>query len=468
MPYAPRQYPLVPIPEGPDPMSTLYGLMSLQRQAGAMRDDAAERQERQEAKRREGMIQEAARLTSGNPDAMAREVGVIDPARGLALQTGLNEERRRQEDQQAQVRSRKQQEFGEMVQRVEQHKSIYGQGAQVLSEIQANPAAYTQLRPMLIEMASQIDPRLADSFPEQYDGPTVKGLLEFAKIGEAKATKIREGLAQFLPDKDPVKGLTMLFETADTDEERELYAERAAYFEMPQAQIVAARKIAKANQDKVAKAARPAIGSHEDLDQAYANEFLRGLPAARMSATQKAAAEKWRKQRTDVPNGADAAVDPAALQAILQTPALFNRVNPEARWKLLGPLQRAGFTFPAGASELSPGELERLKVTDLRALAREARQPHPFLEGQSAMTPDEVAARRDEIEAFYVGLGGSSPNPRPFTPPQNSMSVNGRPVEISKTPAVGKVTQLKDGRWILVTTVDANGAFDGDELTVQK
>ena len=419
MPYAPRQYPLVPIPEGPDPMSTLYGLMSLQRQAGAMRDDAAERQERQEAKRREGMIQEAARLTSGNPDAMAREVGVIDPARGLALQTGLNEERRRQEDQQAQVRSRKQQEFGEMVQRVEQHKSIYGQGAQVLSEIQANPAAYTQLRPMLVEMASQIDPRLADQFPEQYDAPTVKGLLEFATIGEAKATKIREGLAQFLPDKDPVKGLTMLFETADTDEERELYAERAAYFEMPQAQIVAARKIAKANQDKAAKAARPAIGSHEDLDQAYANEFLRGLPAARMSATQKAAAEKWRKQHTDVPNVPRPAQITPAQRALAARTKLNELQDLEQRF--------------AG----DPDDLITPRMTEAQ-LSREKLEIENSYRAQIGLEP---------LEALPQEWGGrpatsAPPRPQPAAPAASER----RPI-----PGIpGGEAELRDGRWIRV------------------
>ena len=406
-------------------MSTLSGIMNLQRQMQWMGSEADERKARQATERRGEQVREAMTLTQGDPAAMVREVSTVDPAAGMALRLQVAEERRRTEDQAAQVKDRKEHEYADMVNRVVQHKAIYSKGVQAVSEIQASPdpaEAYLRLRPSLMDEAGKIDPRLAEQFPEQYDAPTVKGILEFAKIGEAKTAKMQAGLSQMIPGGDKVKGLAEVFETVDTDEEREQLAERAAYFEMPDEQIVQAKRLYKKTAAAAAKALLPTAGSKGDLYESYRAEFLPNLPSGRsLSATQKAAAEKWWKTQTDVPTASDAAIDPAAIQAILKTPALFNRVNPEARWKLLAPLQRAGFAFPAGASELSPGELERLKVTDLRALAREARQPHPFLPNQSAMTAEEVVARRAEIEDFYRELGGT-PAP-PARAPSASASV---------------------------------------------
>ena len=143
-------------------MQTLYGMMSLQRQIGAMGDDAEERRRRKEGERRDDMVREAARRTQGNPEAMAREVGLIDPERGLTLQTAFNEETRRKDDQAAQVKQRKQQEFDQMVQRIDAHKTIYGKAPQIIHEIQANPERYGELLPTLRAMAGEIDPSLAD------------------------------------------------------------------------------------------------------------------------------------------------------------------------------------------------------------------------------------------------------------------------------------------------------------------
>jgi hypothetical protein len=70
--------------------------------------------------------------------------------------------------------------------------------------------------------------------------------------------------------------------------------------------------------------------------------------------------------------------------------------------------------------------------------------------------------------------GNVSPARAPqAAPPQaprsagRSITVNGQPVEVTSTPVVGKIIPLKNGGYLLVTTVEANGDFDGDELTVQ-
>lgn len=164
MPYQPRSYPLVPMPQGPDPMQSLSGLMSL---ASNIEGYSAERKQRQQQQR----IEQAFNKAKGDPIKAADilETTHGDFASGRTLRDKAGEIRRQTVDQ--------------IGQRIDSHKTILGQGGQLLTEAEANPTLWPELRSRVVDLASQLDPRLAAEIPEQYDQQKVRGMLQFVEGG---------------------------------------------------------------------------------------------------------------------------------------------------------------------------------------------------------------------------------------------------------------------------------------------
>lgn len=438
MPYGPRSYPMVPFPQGNDPLQSLSAIMQIGSQLEGWWERSADRREREAARQRDAAIRDVARKTAHDPAAMAKEVTLIDPERGIALQNTVTDNARA--DQQ-----RKQQEFGQILQRLNQQDTAYGRGAQLLSEIKAQPGLYPKLRPQIVELAAGLDPRLADEIPETYDEGRVTGMLQFATDAAARTAKMKAGLEEMLPDRNPIKGLSMLFEVTDTDEEREVIADKAAYFGMAPEQITAAKKIATTEQAKAkaaaAKAERPtSIASallDPDLTPARKSELLaleRQLSAARREP--------------------DIAVDPASVQAVLKNPRLWRALNPELRGKLLAPLAKAGFNFPDATEGMTPLEIERLRVADVRQLDRERRRTYPNSD-ERIMSDDVYADEKAIINEFYRELKGETVEPKVATPPPEAATRGMLPpsgtVEQRPIPGIpGGLAELRNGRWIRV------------------
>ena len=443
MPYGPRSYPMVPFPQGNDPLQSLSAIMQIGSQLEGWWERSADRREREAARQRDVAIRDVARKTAHDPAAMAKEVTLIDPERGMALQETLDAKKVAEQQ-------RKQQEFGQILQRLNQQDTVYGKGAQLLSEIKAQPALYPKLRPQIVELAAGLDPRLADEIPETYDEGRVTGMLQFATDAAARTSKMKAGLEEMLPDRNPIKGLSMLFETTDTDEEREVIADKAAYFGMAPEQITAAKKIAATEQAK-AKAAAAKAERPTSIASALLDPDLTPARKAELLALERQLSAARREP--------DIAVDPASVQAVLNNPRLWRVLNPELRGKMLGPLAKAGFNFPEAAEGMTETELERLRVYDLRQLDRERRRVDTVT-GDRLMSDAVYADEKARIEDFYRALGGEPEpevQPKVATPPpaaasRGMLSPSTPPApERRPIPGIqGGEAELRDGRWIRV------------------
>ena len=163
MPHQPRQYGLVSMPQGPDPMRTLSDMMALGSQLENYEADKKERAVQQR-------IEEAFKTAKGNPEKAAD----ILESQGEWIAG------RKIRDNATTIR---QQMVGDVQQRLDHHKTLFGQGAQFLREIEQRPELYPDLRPRLVELATALDPRLASEVPETYDPEKVRGMLQFVEGG---------------------------------------------------------------------------------------------------------------------------------------------------------------------------------------------------------------------------------------------------------------------------------------------
>jgi hypothetical protein len=197
---------------------------------------------------RERAIRDVGVKTQGDPEAYAREVGVIDPERGMALE--------------AQRAAQRTAALGQLAQRVNQHKTIYGRAAQMLDEVERAPELYPQIRPQLVDLASELDPALANDIPEQYEPERVRGMLQFVVGGAEQTEKRARGLAELEAAEQAtddllkrttlrVDGLSKWFESADSPDVEHEIAQSARTFGIPDGIIDRARR--KARQDREAQ-----------------------------------------------------------------------------------------------------------------------------------------------------------------------------------------------------------------------
>lgn len=395
MAYAPRQYGLVPIPQGPDPMSTLSGLMQMGRQMQAMGDES---KERERTKRVEAAFNQA----KGDPGAAA---GILEEGGFFADARGLRE----QGDATATAkRTQKEQEFARILGRVKDHDTAYGQGVQLLSEAKARPDLWPELRPKVMAAASAIDPRLADEIPDAYDEQRVSGMLTFANDAARRTQQMRAGLEQFLPGptNDPVKGLTMLLGTVDTEEEREQVLERAKFFELPDAAITVA---VKADTDARKKAAAEAKALEERSRPNTIQEALLRANEKGDAAGVKGllALEQSFQAAGRAPRSTSETVSAEEIQALVKYPTIWNELTPSKRDAMLVPLSRAGFDFSGAATTLTSaqkGTIERWKEDAISDLNRRRKDP------VQGLTDAEYETEKARIDSSYqMQMGSAAP-----------------------------------------------------------
>lgn len=58
-------------------------------------------------------------------------------------------------------------------------KTAFGRGAAILSEVNKNPALWPELRPLLVDLAAQVAPDLANQIPAQYEPTHVRQITDF-------------------------------------------------------------------------------------------------------------------------------------------------------------------------------------------------------------------------------------------------------------------------------------------------
>lgn len=120
-------------------------------------------------------------------------------------------------------------------------------------------------------------------------------------------------------------------------------------------------------------------------------------------------------------SGGGAPVTPDMIKAVTDFPALWRDLTPTTRDKMIGQLSRAGFDFRAASAGLTDAQkagVERWRATALERVETDLAAHKPLGENdQTAMTPAEAARRRAAIEASYRAQMGTAAPAAPAPPP---------------------------------------------------
>jgi len=438
MAFSPRNYNLVEAPQV-DPLRSLSELMTIGRQVEQFN---AEGKERARVQR----VEKALTAGKGNPDAAA----------ALLEKEGDWISARTLRDKSLEIRTTA---VDGVMERLNQHKTIYGQGAQFLTEIEQRPDLYPQLRPKLVELATSLDPKLAESIPEAYDATTVKGMLDYVTIGAQHLDTKQRALAlakqTITETKDKAEAETAFtrvvgdwLSTAKSPDEWSAGKDHAAFIGVPKSII-----------DK--------FGEWDEKAPIRARE-LSMTPAERATDARAAADDKR----------ADAAA--TSLQAYRNAQLGISRQR-EAR---LAAQERSSLSATGKATA------ERWKIDALNQLETE------FTKSDSEMTTADLRRRQLMVENGYraqlglsalktlpkewTGTDGPSPDdpdaPEWVPPPSKRATAPTAPTapaapaaeakaaEVPDHPMKGKTVELPDGSRITVTAVYADGTFDGDPV----
>lgn len=158
----PQRHNLVDVPPiNFDVMGNLHDLMSM----GAQMRQGGEAQRQEQSK---NMVEQARMDANGDAEGAATFLAKAGKwAEADALRKEADEKRR------ATTAG-----IGQVLDNVNKHASIYGKAAEIFTNLQAKPERFPQMRPALVDLASQIDPRLAEHIPQQYDAGQVSSMLK--------------------------------------------------------------------------------------------------------------------------------------------------------------------------------------------------------------------------------------------------------------------------------------------------
>ena len=176
MPFQPRSYPLVNMPE-PQPINVVGTLADLTQLESAREVLKQNRQRSTEAERQQAsqrVIETALNEARGD---VPKAIGSLEGA-------GRWGEANLLKGKQDQIEQAQRQQTHEAVtamgQRLGGLKTTAAKGAELLREIETDPARYPQVLPTLRDLAGSLDPRLAQEIPEQYDPARVRSMVQFA------------------------------------------------------------------------------------------------------------------------------------------------------------------------------------------------------------------------------------------------------------------------------------------------
>lgn len=431
MAYQRRSFNLVSQPAMPDPLQSLSSMMSL---ASNMEGYQDQRRQRDDAKR----VEEAFAQARGNPEAAAdllEQQGAWAPAQKLRANAGAI----------------RQQAIDQGLERVNQYKTLYGQGAQFLREVDGKPDLYGGMRPKLVELAGAVDPRLAQEIPETYDPERIRGMLQFTEGAAAVAETQANGLAKLKEAQtatdDAVKrrrlhqsALADWLSTAKSAEDWQGVTDGAYAMGIPEETIAefgpwAPDAPERARQMALTPAQR---APKEDAPPTtFAAAILRAR--AKGDAAEVKGLMALQQRITAAGREPRAALDPSAVQAVLKNPTIWGDLTPDMRGQMLVPLSKAGFDFGAAAKGLTEAQkqtIERWRTDEISRLNRDRRNP------SLAMTDEDYAAEQQRIEASYNAQLGASP-PTAADPTRPPRTATGDPRDIELAPAAPAPTTDK-------------------------
>lgn len=388
---------LVGIPQPPDVLQSLSGLMQMGRQMEAY---TADQQERRKAK----LLKDSYNASGGD---LLKTADLIEQAGDRMTADGI---RKNAQTIRAQM-------LDGVVKKVTEHKTIHGAAREMLGQVQQDPSTYAALRPKFVEMASALDPRLASEIPEQYDPQRVAGMAQFVEQGSLKAderlkaaadlkalqTAQIEGQERYVKELGVV-GRAMM--TADTPEEwastrrtlTTMGISEAALGRVPAefspTAVEQARKLTLTG-EQLKPAAPEKVDPIGSIEEGYARAVASG---------NKAEIAKWTKAKSVFaaqgrePKETAGATDPAVVDVVAENPQLFWGLPPSARAELIGPLAKRKFDFSKSVEGIEPGTLALRRLDDIRAL--NARR-----DSRDGMADEDYEAGLARIEELYRGLG---------------------------------------------------------------
>lgn len=402
MPYGPRTYPLVPLPQAPDPMQSLAGLMSL---ASNVEQYQAERKQRQQEQRR----QQTYAQHKGDPAATSAALTEAGDFAGAQFFAGQAEQARSKRDE---AHAKAILPFAltkdangidtydrALLTREFTAANLADRLPALLKGLDEADTAALNLQKAKREYAQQGFKALLDSVDAA--GATPQALQLAAKKGIANGFWSEEEAAQILNHvgDDPARAQEVV---------RRLRSEKP---EKPVLHNVPAGT-------SVIDAARPEAGSVFTAPAAPArpNTIQEALLDPTLTPARQRDLLALQRQLSAAQRQPDAPVETAAVQAVLNNPRLWRALNPELRGKMLAPLARAGFNFPEATEGMTQLEIERLRVADIRALDRDRRRTYPG-SSERIMSDEIYADEKALIEDFYRELRAEPEPPKPSLPP---------------------------------------------------
>lgn len=427
--YQGRQYGLVDVPQI-DPMRSLSQMMYAARNMSAFQE---------ESKARRQQAAEEKDFNTAGGDLL----GTAKLREKAGDYVGAKKFKDRADQEAHATRQRKEQEFGQMLQRADALPSLYGKAGQLLDGI-ATPEQYAKAVPVLREWATSIHPDLAAKIPDVYDATQVAEWRRSVPVLQQKAARFADGLKQFLPGADPVKGLGLLYETADTDEEREQITAQAKYFEVPQGTITAGQTLAaqaRAAAEKAQRTEARVEARAQGVDDRARVDDTRQEAARREQERHNRAMEKLQLQREarldDQGDGASRIKPTVRAQAALDKQTDLDKLERE-------------FADP----DRQPGPMTEADL-DARKLLIENR----FRTRVGASALSALPAEWRSRGARATGRGTPPPNAPAWAPPPTTQSEVPRVTRQKAPRQAPQASQFKTstaGRTVTVTAPDGS------------
>lgn len=406
---------MMQIPSGPNVLQDLSNVMAWGQRLEQYQQQQADRQ-RQE--------QDRARV-DGIRKAINDHKGDLDAAAGALEQGGDYVSAKELREQQGQIRE---QMFGAVTERIGQQKSVMGKASQLLAEVQRDPSLYDRVRPQLVEMATAVDPRLASEIPERYEPERVAGMAKFVAEGDQQATIRARAAAEW-----------QALQTRQTDS-----LKRAA------------------EEKKILDESLSTVKTLEEWDGTIATWRMLGMTPAVLDKAGEWSEDAPERARQRLltplqrgPKEPEKADNPeeAFFQAVEKgdMAAAKRLLSTRRQWAEAGRDPKAS---NADDTDLTPRELERMRLNDLREVQKRIGQADAIGNVFTQAMADERTAA---INAFYRGLktpGATPPKPahpsgvrgEEFVPPQHQPRPGAgmspiRPVPSSRREAVSAVPE---------------------------
>lgn len=408
MPYQARSYPLVPIPQGPDPMQGLSNLMSLASQF-------------EQSKRQTETIASEKAVK----DALGQSQGNLDTAIEMLGKQGRWNEATVLRSRAAEIREAQQNELAASLKRAREGfetSTRLLQGVEAAKTPEEKSALFATVRPQLLQALpgfAQYIPNRFEDDPEFVTRAIPMGLsyADAARRRDEAVTKLnaatKDKRDQFSHDKSIVEALGTWL--ADADDGQDV-VEAVTQAENLYGASPGVRAMLEdfTTPGPLSQAQRSALRTRLVGEDNKPTSITQAILRARESGDEKEVKALLGLQRQISTAGQAPAVgaNPDVVSAVLKHPAIWNDINPELRGGLIGPLSRSGFDFTKAASSLTDaqkGVVERWKADALTKLRE--RLNSGGAEAIDKATYDTEVARVEESYRAQMGTPPPAPTP---------------------------------------------------------